>query len=248
MNTITGIKFWSKRFSEHCALMLTLLKDNQIRIEPELNQSLKKLEKEWNDISSNPKLKFVDDYPSILDDTLKVKNQVHDKFNKANIECRPDLITHMIEELQYFEKPSLKLLDAIIWWCQEHSENLTFTNCQLKVMIAQDSDSDVLPPTIQKMINQNEVLIKEFKDIGSAANSYFSMKSTDQLYNELIPVKIKHLDGITNALNDLSGGKFNQFIGPKNRKLLATMWPHESQEADYAFHELNSLKNPLKNA
>ena len=131
------ISFWAHQFVEHCKLMKTLMERNNVLDDED--QQLNNLEVKWQQIYDQPRVFN----HTVIDDTRNIKEYVKNKFNKEKIDCLPDLINHMIEELDYFENAIINEqytpLEEMQWWAREHSENLDFANCELPILIQEDS-------------------------------------------------------------------------------------------------------------
>jgi hypothetical protein len=230
MNQSKSIQLWANQFQEHLGIAHSALNSTGVLLPSDQLTKLNTLKKKWTDISKKPSL--FKKNKNIIEETLTLKKDIRDLFETGDIDCFPNLLDHMIEELDYFREAiiedSLSHLDEMHWWAKEHSENLDFVNCRLPELIVQDQMGTVAE--INNIILQNNNLSEQFKNL---------LSETDEmtLYRELMYLKVQHLNGISELI-----WKVEQLpLSAASKNELYVALHHESVEATYAFERLESF-------
>ena len=240
MTELHEISFWAHQFSEHCQLMKTLIEKNHVFTDE--SGTLNNLEERWNQIHEQPE--SFDENSDLIGETRSIKGYVEGKFDEEGIECLPDLIAHMIEELDYFENAIVNEtytpLEEMQWWAREHAENLDFANCELPILIKEDGIAPV-PQKAEEMKKKNEQLSQKFKDIATKIGQQLANEEEngvpEDLYNELFDLKVEHLNGLTEAIDSLP----DLPLSDETKQMVHEMLHHESAEADFAFNRLGKV-------
>lgn len=245
---LEAISFWSARFKEHFEFMKGTLEAAGIKIEPKLKGCLTKMQNRWQDIENDPTLYKDTDRAR----TLKLKEEI--KGLLANSPCDPDLLEHMIEELNYFQKSiienSYSLKDEIVWWATEHAENVRFVDCKLPKLIEHDNPNGVkIPAFLQKAFADNEKLANDFEAVAQKHQpGYFTgitkalgliqdEEMTPKDVDDFIKLKEKHLDGINTLISKIP-------VLPLNKETKETLWAmlnHERDEAQFAYDRIHTM-------
>src|SRR5438445_650299 len=96
-----AISIWGHQIEEHLQIARQILKENKIAMTPEESNNMQTLENQWGKISKDPALLLKNN--DIIGKTRNIKQEVKDELSAKGISCEPDLLGHMIGELDYVE-------------------------------------------------------------------------------------------------------------------------------------------------
>lgn len=247
---IEGISFWAHQFSEHFKFILAILKaeKEEVSTTPELRTKLRGMQARWALISEDPRLYEDED----SERTLELKEEVKELI--SSLDCIPDLLTHMIEEVDYFKNSVVAeeytLKDEVAWWATEHAENLDFVNCQLPILIRNEGD-DRWPAFLHRALEANKELSQEFKEIAynnragflAGIGRAFGLAGSSEIdprdLDNFMRLKEEHIDGI----NELMIRIPELPLSPCTQKDLFEMLDHERNEAVFAFDRIRSYSD-----
>ena len=244
---LESTSFWAHQFSEHFKFIISILKANKDKVEvtPVFMAKLKAAEIRWANISDDPRLYKDNDY----DKTLALKEEVKDLV--SSLPCIPDLLTHMIEELNYFKNSVLSeeynLQDEVSYWATEHAENLDFVNCELPQLIKEEG-SYTWPRFLYRVFEDNKKLSSKFKEVAYNNQAGF-LAGLGKVFGlgkdanvdpkdlaNFMRLKEKHINGIDNLISHIP----DLPLSPDTMKDLYEMLNHERNEAIFAFDRINT--------
>lgn len=235
------IALWAHQFAEHFGVIRTLLERNNLEIDQWEDQQLDDLQHRWDNIHNQPENLY--GHESLIKQSRDFKEHIRQKFTKEKIKCLPDLVSHMLTELEYFEKAILNgeytPSEEMEWWAHEHSENLDFGNCELPVLIKEDSLLSKItgvPRKAEEMKKKSQQLSRQFKSLASQIAGT-SGAVPPELYDKLIALKVQHLNGLSDQLNSIGDLPLSE----DTKEMLSDMLHHESVEADFAFDRLKKI-------
>lgn len=246
---LEGTAFWAHQFAQHFEFIQGILNGNKNEVTgvtPELMVRLRGAQNRWNAISEDPHIYKESDYEK----TLALKEEV--KSIVSNLPCIPDLLVHMIEELNYFQnsvrKEEYNLQDEVSYWATEHAENLDFVNCELPELIKAEGN-DRWPRFLYKAFEDNKKLSEKFRKIaynnqagflaglGKVFGIGLSADNVDSKeLDYFMRLKEKHIAGIDNLIAHIP----ELPLTPKTMKNLFEMLNHERNEAIFAFERIGT--------
>ena len=234
MAELYEIKFWAHRFYEHFDLIESIFRRNDL-LDDDITQQLREMQDQWVEVENSGGQD--DDLYDLINQTRVMKDLVEKRVRYEQLPCVPDLLLHMKEELNYFQSAILNQewtpAEEMKWWAQEHSENLDFNNCQLPIFIEEDSLLSKIvghPEEVDQMIYDNANLSALFAGLQTENDEQI-------LYQELMALKVQHIDGLSKAINSVSDLPLSE----ETKKILYASLQHESQEAEFAFERLEKL-------
>ena len=208
-----AISFWAHQFAQHFTFIAAFLKRYDIEKFEEYGEELKHFETAWMQVQHNPN-SLTD---ALMNDTLRIKKAI--KKQVKHLPCIPALITHMLEELNYFDESILQhkytLQDEIEYWSKEHAENLEFVGCELPRLIQEDGKGSI-PNFLKQMLEEGAQLANEFKQQNN--------------FEEFMLLKQKHLESINKLLHKLPHIPLNK----QTMQDVKEMLQHEKHEAMFA--------------
>jgi len=160
-----GIRFWAKQFYEHFQFIRDLIERNELNqsLSDDQHQELREVQKAWKTVRKNPQIPRLG---RLVDVTKEIKEEMRGVVSGLN--CVPDLLNHMMEELEYFERSvlldSFTQWDEVTWWAREHAENLEYVACQLPVLIQED-DLGEQPRVVDDIVENARELADQFREI-----------------------------------------------------------------------------------
>lgn len=252
------LKFWSNIFAQHFYFMHKIITSNNVSFslaDGLINlDTLVDMAKRWIEMADTADTANITKLQKLIQDTFYVKTEVkkffsHLAIHNKKFSCFVNLLTHMLEELEYFHdclvKQKWSYFRELEWWATEHAENLEFVNCQLPKLLQLHKinlDAIAMTPTIIKLVVRNNKLIKKFKTIaGAAANTVSTVSAgasareyEKYLINDMIATKIEHVNAIKNLISLLPKLPLEN----ADRVLVKEMLEHELNEAEWAFHRI----------
>jgi hypothetical protein len=126
-------------------------------------------------------------------------------------------------------------LEEMHWWCEEHSENIDFTLCELPLLVTETADHKVdLPLQMKTRLDQ---MSQTFQQLANRLHELKTQQVPLQIYADLIDLKVDHLNQLTSLMNNIN----RLYLSKENRTLFHDMLHHESAEADFAFNRLKKI-------
>ena len=267
---IVDINFWSFRFIDHMHYILAILilyfNEKEAK---KLKTIAYSLIERWKDAKKKKKKQTGTSLDDLIEDTLDYKLMIkkllkknllltvkkNSKTKKSNnigsLDCWIDLLGHMIEELQEFDKLQLEevnntrkikqgddleiLVNIIIRWCTEHAEAEEFVTCQVPKLLNAPP-----PQKLKKAAKTNLEIANKFKELKQKINKLdvskknkteVQNKKLQNLCDEFLFLSEKHIqNALTFSVNLLPTLPMEELL----RTLVNHMVEHELKEAVWA--------------
>lgn len=221
-----AIRFWAHQFEEH----MDIIRDLSQRAGLRVGANVYRLRAQWAKIHQDASLltaRVVQESDMAVRDALETARE-------HGIPCVPDLYAHMLEESEYFQQAILgdrfDLGSEMQWWAREHAENLDFVNCQLPVLIAEDSRRRTVPPAVKEAMAKNQKISAQFKRV--LANG-----GGKQGLERLMEAKKEHAAAVESLMSNLDSLP----LKAKTRESVRKMLHHEKHEAEFAELRLKTV-------
>lgn len=243
-------RFWAARFIDHLrtfipgvlqrpAVIAALLQLGVGRLDIHaLQNEAVSIANEWSQVYMHPNVPVPHE---LLAHTRDFKRTVLHLLKSTNLKCYPDLLEHMLEELEYFVKvivpkrPSWSLARQIVFYSTEHKENLEFGGCIVPQLVLEDNRGDPtvdVPEAVQQGLHEGGELAEQF---AALSRHIRTRKLNDaQARDAFQKLAHKHLGG----LEQLIAGVPSLPINRDTKVLLTEMVKHERLEAIEAMRML----------
>lgn len=254
-----SIGFWAEKFYEHMHFIGHFISEYYNKIEtswPEVNpkrllEQTYRLEKEWrqvaiafaaDNINGKDTNKVIED---LIDKTYTLQNFIRNIFERIKTPCVPLLITHMLEELKYFDKTiihnSTNFKDELKFWIQGHEENLDFVTCELPRLAEFKEVKYQEIPQMFKMIIKNRGLKKQFANLRAKLDKLkvLNKAQADELYHEFMAAVNQHNKVVKYLIKNIDKLPLNL----ENRGLISDILTHELEESYFGQHRIEKLYN-----
>lgn len=218
-----AISFWAHQFSEHFQFITVFTERYHIRSMESYAKDLQVFKQAWTTVEQDPERLT----KMLVTNTRNFKILALKQLQNLGIPCLPDMLVHMLEELDYFTESILyqryTLEDEIKYWATEHAENLEFVACQLPRLIKEDSGQNV-PLRVKKMLAQGGQLAKQFR-------------SNKNNFKKFMQLKMQHLDSVNELLDNVDQLPLND----TTKQDLIEMLHHEKNEAIFALDRIENF-------
>lgn len=247
--------FWAKQFVQHVDFIFEFADYYDIPLPHRISSALDRVRGMWQQIRETRESPGL----SLCNKTLLLKQQVLQRVKspsvkrriKGSIHCLPDLLKHMIGEVQYYTKnfvlplpktKSGKLSPARVqanlrYWAREHAENLKFADCQILAFWKESYmgrfnfrlSSSMIPFPLEwkQIAKENKLLAKRFDNLQKRKPSGGYRKIDSKRFSKLNKL---HMLGTKKAIKSLPNLRLSSQIQSMLRKTLI----HEYNESVFA--------------
>jgi hypothetical protein len=216
------IVFWAARFVEHLdEIGPWVLQRYGIELSAAGKRRLQSMVKGWRSAAeSTGRLTIIDEF---FDDTIFFKRVAQDKLRRKGVPCFPDLLEHMMEEVQYaknIQSGTMSREQERLYWLEQHQpEVLSFTACVVPQLLQEEGVE--VSAALRALLAEGEAvkrhLLAEGADLALVLQK--QQRTTEQIKRHLQAAQVL----------------------PDTRDMLNYLIEHEDRELAFTVHRLSQL-------